>query len=61
MKFTAMTHLTLKEHEEQYNKELNAAWEDFCQENNRKAYDNWDDFFETHPHFEPEEDDFDIQ
>jgi hypothetical protein len=52
-----MTHLTLKEHEEQYNKELNQAWEEFCRENNRKTNDNWEDFFECHPHFEPQEDD----
>ncbi len=55
-----MTHLTLKEREEQYNRELNTAWEEFCQENNRKSYDNWDDFFECHPHFEPQEDDEDF-
>jgi hypothetical protein len=56
-----MTHLTIKEQEEQYNKDLNAAWEDFCFENNRKSRNNWEDFFETHPHFEPiEEDDFKI-
>lgn len=51
-----MTTLTIQEREEQYNREMWAAYEDFCTQQGRSATETWDDFFELFPQYEPIED-----
>lgn len=50
-----MTNPTFQDRVDQSNKELQSAYNEFCQENNRNPKLNWDDFFEVTPLFEPEE------